>query len=91
MLSLWHLLARTRGEESGRVFNRLASLVPPPDGVTREGVASGDAAMREAWWGELGLGSSEFWRGWTAEWNDANTVGRSRVITSEPDHLEVKR
>ena len=26
--------------------------------------------MRELWWDELGLGSSEFWRMWTGAWSD---------------------
>ncbi|MFN8091197.1 MAG: hypothetical protein U0599_03010 [Vicinamibacteria bacterium] len=63
--SLWHLLARVDGGDRARVFDRLAALVPPPDGVTRDGVLAGDRAMREAWWDELGLGSSDFWRTWT--------------------------
>ena len=25
--------------------------------------------MRELWWDELGLGSSDFWRMWTARWS----------------------
>jgi hypothetical protein len=69
-LSLWHLLARTDGEARGRVFDRLAALVPPPAGVTREGVLRGDTGMRDAWWDELGLGSADFWRGWTRRWRD---------------------
>ena len=63
--SLWHLLARVDGDARARVFDRLAALVPPPDGVTRDGVLAGDRAMREQWWDELGLGSSDFWRTWT--------------------------
>ena len=64
-LSLWHLLARLEPEGRGRVFDRLAQLVPPPEGVTRDGVVAGDRAMRDLWWDELGLGSSDFWRLWT--------------------------
>jgi hypothetical protein len=72
-LSLWHLLSRLDGEEQerGRVHDRLAALVPPPDGVTREGILHGDRSMRDAWWDELGLGSADFWRAWTARWRDA--------------------
>lgn len=69
-LSLWHLLSRLDGEERGRVHDRLAALVPPPAGVTREGILHGDRAMRDAWWDELGLGSADFWRGWTRRWSD---------------------
>lgn len=67
-ISLWHLLSRVDGEERARVRDRLASLVPPPAAVSREGVLRGDRAMLDAWWNELGLGSSESWRKWTAPW-----------------------
>ncbi|MBS1791248.1 MAG: zf-HC2 domain-containing protein [Acidobacteria bacterium] len=63
-LTLWHLLARTEGEARGKVFDRLAELIPPPKNVTREGVLSGDRAMLDAWWAELGLGDTEWWRMW---------------------------
>ena len=69
-LSLWHLLARVDGERRGRVFDRLAALVPPPAEVTRDGILRGDAPMRDAWWDELGLGSADFWRDWTGRWSD---------------------
>ena len=69
-LSLWHLLGRTDGSARGRVFDRLATFVPPPAGVTREGILRDDVAMRDAWWDELGLGSADFWRGWTGRWSD---------------------
>lgn len=69
-LSLWHLLTRAEGLGRARVYDRLQVLVPPPHGVTREGVLAGDRAMRERWWDELGLGSSEFWRMWTGAWSD---------------------
>jgi hypothetical protein len=74
-LSLWHLLARVDGENRGRVFDRLNELVPSPAGVTREGVLRGERAMRERWWDELGLGSSEFWRMWTGAWSDTKPPG----------------
>jgi hypothetical protein len=69
-LSLWHLLSRVDGEDRGRVFDRLEALVPPPAGVTREGILGGDPAQRDLWWDELGLGSADFWRDWTARWRD---------------------
>ncbi len=61
-LTLWHLLTRVAPEEKNRIFDRMAQLVPPPAGVTREGVMSGNAAMRDAWAGELGIGSMTWWR-----------------------------
>jgi hypothetical protein len=75
-LSLWHLLSRVEGGDRDRVYDRLASLVPPPWGVTREGIGRGDRAMRDAWWDELGLGSADFWRDWTRTWSDPAGAGR---------------
>jgi hypothetical protein len=63
-LTLWHLLNRTTESERGRVYDRLARLVPPPAKVTRPGVLSGDRAMIDAWWDELGLGNTDWWRMW---------------------------
>jgi len=67
-LTLWHLLSRTAGAERARVYERLAQLVPPPAGVTRQGILEGDPAtqrnMRDLWWDELGLGDTSWWRIW---------------------------
>jgi FecR protein len=54
-LTLWHLLLRTEREQQTRVFRRLAALVPPPPGVTEEGIRRRDDKMLEAWRGQLGL------------------------------------
>ena len=48
-LTLWHLLSRVGADDRARVYERLASLAPPPAGVTREGVLSLDRAMLDAW------------------------------------------
>jgi hypothetical protein len=53
-LTLWHLLARTEGTDRARVYNRMALIVPPPAGVTREGVLGGNRGMLDLWWAELG-------------------------------------
>jgi hypothetical protein len=63
--TLWHLLSRLSRAEIVPVYQRLASLVPPPPGVTREGVLGGDRRMLDAWWEDLGLGSVSFWRQWS--------------------------
>jgi hypothetical protein len=63
-LTLWHLLSRTSSEEQAQVFIRLAELVPPPHGVTREGILGGDRQMRDRWWNALGLRSTSWWRFW---------------------------
>ena len=52
-LTLWHLLVRTSGEARGRVFDRLAVLMPPPSGVTRENVMQGDTQAMNAWRDEM--------------------------------------
>lgn len=64
-LTLWHLLARLSPAASERVHDRLAGLVPPPAGVTREGIAGHDVRMLDLWRSELGLpapGVSTLWR-----------------------------
>jgi hypothetical protein len=48
-LTLWHLLARARPEDRAAVYARLAAILPPPAGVTSDGVRRADAAMLEAW------------------------------------------
>jgi hypothetical protein len=52
-LTLWHLLYRVRGAERSRVYDRLAALIAPPRGVTREGVLRLDKGMLDAWKKEL--------------------------------------
>jgi ferric-dicitrate binding protein FerR (iron transport regulator) len=52
-LTLWHLLYRVRGRERARVYDRLANLVVPPKGVTREGVLNLDKGMLALWKKEL--------------------------------------
>ena len=56
-LTLWHLLARTRGDERGKVFDALAHWHKPPAGVTRAGILAGNTAMRETWGKALGIGT----------------------------------
>jgi hypothetical protein len=63
-LTLWHLLTRTNEAERGRVYDRLAKLIPPPKRVTREGILLGNRAMIDAWWDELELGDTQWWRMW---------------------------
>jgi len=52
-LTLWHLLARVEGNDRARVYERLVAFVPPPDGVTREGVLQLDEQMLQLWKGKL--------------------------------------
>jgi hypothetical protein len=61
-LSLWHLLTRGTAEERSRVYDRLAALVPPPEGVTREKILGGDRETLNRWWDGLGVDVSTWWR-----------------------------
>lgn len=56
-VTLWHLLARAAPEQRPEIHDTLARLSPPPQGVTREGILSGDVAMQRAWSTALGLGT----------------------------------
>jgi hypothetical protein len=69
-LTLWHLLAPGNDAERALVYDRLSDLVPPPKGVTREGVLGGNRQMLDLWWNELGLGATEWWRMWERPWPD---------------------
>jgi hypothetical protein len=62
--TLWHLLVRLQPDARARIFERLATLVPPPASVSREGVVAGDRRMLDAWWDALGLGLTRDWRRW---------------------------
>jgi hypothetical protein len=46
----------------------MAALVPPPVGVTREGILRGEHQMMDQWWNELGLNSASWWRLWKGPW-----------------------
>lgn len=53
--TLWHLLPRVASVERGRLFDRMAELMPPPDGVTREGILQLDAEMLKLWKEDIDL------------------------------------
>ena len=85
-LSLWNLLPRVSGEDRSLVYDRLAKLVPPPPGVTREGVLQLNQQMLDAWkeqleyrWGDA-LSSAPF-KAWARVW--AHGVGRMNGIAGE--------
>lgn len=48
-LTLWHLLPRLEPEPRARLYDTLAALRPPPEGVTRDGVLKLDDLMLETW------------------------------------------
>jgi hypothetical protein len=67
-LTLWHLLSRVNDDDRPAVFDRLAALVSPPNGVTREGILRLDGSMLDAWWNALDLGDISLWRHWERSW-----------------------
>jgi hypothetical protein len=71
--TLWHLLQRVDGLERDRVYDRLAQLVPPPAGVTRDGARAGDRRELELWWDQLGLGDTEWWHLMSRPWAEPGT------------------
>ena len=48
-LTLWHLFRRSDGADRERLYDKLASFVPPPPGVTREGMLRFDEKMTSQW------------------------------------------
>src|SRR5271155_111991 len=52
--TLLNLFRRVDAEDRGRLYDRLALLLPPPAGVTRQNAVDGDDMS--AWWDKLGLG-----------------------------------
>lgn len=63
-LTLWHLLSRTSGPARVQVYARFAALVPPPAGVTRDGILQLDPHMLDLYWNALDLGDISLWRYW---------------------------
>jgi hypothetical protein len=68
-LTVWHLLARVDESQRGTVYDRLTTLVPPPSGVTRDGILQLDQKMLDAWWNQLDLGDVSLWRTWERSWS----------------------
>jgi hypothetical protein len=61
--TLWHLLIRVEPALRPQVYDRMTELIPPPEGVTREGVLAGDKKMLDKWAETFGLGFS-WWKYW---------------------------
>jgi hypothetical protein len=61
-MTVWHLLPRVNEGSRGQVYDVLAGLVPPPDGVTREGVMKLAPKELDQWWNSLGLDNAKWWR-----------------------------
>ncbi|HVF92454.1 MAG TPA: FecR domain-containing protein [Blastocatellia bacterium] len=54
-LTLWHLLARAAEPDRAAIYDRMTSLTPAPEGVTREGIIRLDKKMLDSWRDELEL------------------------------------
>ena len=70
-LTLWHLLYRVNSDDRALVYERLSTLAPPPQGVTREGVLQLDESMLRLWKGHLDniwTGASPLKKGWIDVW-----------------------
>ena len=65
-LTLLSLLSRVDAAERGRVYDRLVVLLPPPAGVTREGIVQRDQEMIDLWWTRLGINPPRKWKFWTS-------------------------
>ena len=66
--TLWHLLTRAEPAQEPRIYDALAALIPPPEGVTRAGILRGDREMLDRWWNQLGLGNTGWWRHLEKQW-----------------------
>lgn len=53
VFTLWQLLPDVSDDYRGLIFDRMAQLLPPPSGVTREGVLALDADMMQVWGAEF--------------------------------------
>lgn len=78
VMTLWYLLMRVSAVDRANVYDRMTSLVTPPQEVTREGVLDLNAKMLERWKAKLSIRSElpqkkvhSFWKKLWAE-----TLGR---------------
>lgn len=52
-LTLWHLLSRVQEADRGLVYDRLATIFPPPRVITRKGILRLDPKQLDRWKAEL--------------------------------------
>ena len=62
-LTLWYLFRRSEGEDRERLYDKLASFVPPPPGVTREGMLALNQKMMDEWEQVLGFNWTNYGKG----------------------------
>lgn len=67
-LTLWHLLSRVSDAERPAVYDRLSTLAPPPQDVTRQGALRLDQKMLDSWWNSLGYGDVYLWHMYERTW-----------------------
>lgn len=48
-ITLWHLLPRATVTQRGQIHDRIAALVPPPGGITRDAIVALDAHAMASW------------------------------------------
>ena len=74
-MTLFYLLTRVNGSERALVYDRMAALVLPPEGVSRAGMLNLNPQMMERWQGKLGLtwGRSldQAAKSWSRVWSSA--------------------
>jgi hypothetical protein len=54
-MTLYYMLARVNEKERARVYDRLTTLIPAPDGVTRMGMLNLNEPMMQRWKEKLSL------------------------------------
>ena len=67
-LTLISLMRKVPAAQRGRLFDRLAQLIPPPPGVTRAAVIALEEPAMDAYWKALGLGNP---KSWIVHWKDS--------------------
>jgi hypothetical protein len=90
-LSLWHLLSRTEGSERAQVYGRFAEFVPPPQGVTREGILRLDQQQLDLWWNALDLGDISIWRFWEQTGQPGNSQAKEQMRQKKEELLKQSR
>jgi hypothetical protein len=64
-MTLLHLIHRASPADRTILFDRLTTIAPPPTGVTRERIISGDTQAVDEWRRWLGLrGAKQWWLNW---------------------------
>ena len=48
-ITLWYLFKGSQGKDRERLYDKLATFVPPPPGATREGLLRSDETMMSQW------------------------------------------